>query len=95
MALCLFQFLGVWYQVQPDLDSNDVPEQDIPSCESYSIRRSADEPNQYVVRTKFEIYPETSETKPIKYESTATNYLTAFDDEIPAMMQYTPTSGKH
>lgn len=85
--------MGVWYQIQLDLDSNDVPEQDIPSCESYNVMRTS-RPDEYVIKTKFEIYPQNSGPKPIKYESISTNHLTTIDDEVPAKMNYTPTSSK-
>lgn len=85
--------MGVWYQIQLDLDSNDVPEQDIPSCESYNVMRTR-RPDEYVIKTKFEIYPQNSGPKPIKYESISTNHLTTIDDEVPAKMNYAPTSSK-
>lgn len=86
------RFLGVWYQVQPDLDSNDDSEEDVASCEHYNLANS-DQHNKFIVNTQFEIYPETTGPKPVKYESTSTNYLTTLDDENPATMSYTPTSG--
>lgn len=90
--MVIVQFLGVWYQVQPNFDSDDDNEQDIPSCEFYNVTKG-EQPNTFVVNTEFELYAQFDGDKPLKYSSISTNYLSALDENLPAMMQITPTIG--
>lgn len=84
--------MGVWYQVQLEQDSNDENSKEIPSCEFYTLT-SSDEPNQFVINTTFEIYPEFIDNEPLKIESISTKYLTAWDEADPTKMNFAPTSG--
>lgn len=90
----MFQFLGVWYQVQPDLDSDDQSEQNIPSCEYYNIANDVQR-NTFLVSTTFELYPQLKEKTPYKYESLSTGHLIALDESLPAKMTVTPTAGTY
>lgn len=87
------QFLGIWYQVQPDLDTAGQTEDDLPSCEFYHIGQSQN-PNVYVVNTMFELYDEVEGDRPHQYDSVSTNYLMVFGDE-PARMSFAPPTGKY
>lgn len=91
--IVFLQFLGIWYQVQPDYDSVSQNVQDIPTCEFYDIAYS-NQRNTYVVNTMFELYAQRKGDTQYKFESISTSYLTTLDENHPAKMIITPTSGK-
>lgn len=84
--------------MQPESDTNPISdeqsEENMPSCESYNIM-AGNQPQKFVVNTNFELYPPTTEPKPIKYETKSVHTLTVRDDEHSAMMRYAPTFGKY
>ncbi|XP_031623293.1 uncharacterized protein LOC116340768 isoform X2 [Contarinia nasturtii] len=85
------RFLGVWYQVQPDVDESeqDENEQEIPSCEFYNVTESK-KSNQYIVRTVFELYTNYEEERPLKYETVSKHYLKQLDEEDSAQFRFVP-----
>lgn len=91
--ICFNQFLGVWYQVQPGIDSDDQNEPETPSCEYYNITNS-NRPNLYIVNEMIEIYARFEGNTPLQYESTSMSYLNAFNGYVPASMQMRPPFGK-
>lgn len=74
------QFLGIWYGVQSD--------DEIPACETYDIK-VGEEPFQYTVATDSRL-----STAKQKYKTSLTEYLNAFDIDLPSKMSVSPLPRK-